>query len=200
MSTESLTRFRCDAPRCPADGIGASIITPPDGWTRLQSTAHIPVVKTSPYPARRRRSNVLSYSERCYGGFSLHLCPQHPDAFEAHQPRTAGHGYKSSVSVSCSCGASLGMAAAATFVSSYPSHGTERAWFLHLPKELRWYLWRGQRQWATRDVDSYRREHITQYTSEERARDAAERYGYQLVHRDAEGDPWTRADDKCRAH
>ncbi|MFE6126668.1 hypothetical protein ACFQ6Q_00125 [Streptomyces sp. NPDC056437] len=189
MSTQSLTRFLCDAPNCTADGIGSSIITPPDGWTKLQSTAHIPVTKSSPYPARRRGSRALTYSERCYGSFSLHLCPAHPDAFDAHQPITNGHGYNSSVSVSCSCGASLGTAAAATFVSTYPSHGTERVWFLHLPPELRWYLWRGQRQWATRYV-SYGVEHIRQHPTQEQAQDLASDYKT-VVYRDAEGEPWT---------
>ena len=191
MSTETLTRFRCDAPTCPASGIGSSNIAPPDGWSVLKSTAHIPVTKEGPFPARRRRSSPLSYSERCYGGFSLHLCPEHPDAFDAHQPRTDGHGYNSNVAVSCSCGARLGMAAAATFVSSYPSHGTERAWFGHLPAELRWYLWRGERQWATRSV-SYGVERITQQPTEERAREFGVKFSYSVVFRDAEGDPWIR--------
>ncbi|MGA4867474.1 hypothetical protein ACPB9J_33105 [Streptomyces lavendulocolor] len=198
MSTETLTRFRCDAPHCPANGIGSDSITPPDGWTKLQSTAHIPVPQGpfNPYPARGRRKS-LSYSERCYGGFSLHLCPDHPNAFDAHQPRTDGHGYKSNVSVSCSCGARIGSAPAATMVSRYPSHATEHAWFQHLPAELRWYLWRGERQWATRRVVNGF-EIVDQHRSEEQARKMAEPspYGYttpQVVYRDTEGDPWTAA-------
>lgn len=198
MSTETLTRFYCDAPHCHTNGIGPSNITPPDGWTRLKSTAHIPVTKTSPYPARRRQSKTLSYSERCYGGFSLHLCPDHPDAFNAHQPITDGRGYNNDVLVSCSCGAQLGRTSAVTMVGRYPSHAPEWGWFSHLPVELRWYLWRGERQWATRTV-SHGITHIRQYRTEEQARKAAEPSSTfytvreDVVYRDAEGDNWTDA-------
>jgi hypothetical protein len=197
VSTQTLTRFRCDAPTCANNGFGQNNITPPAGWTVLKSTAHIPVTKTSPYPARRRRSTPLSYSERCYGSFSLHLCPEHPDALDAHRPITNGAGHKSSVGVSCSCGMNLGRAAAATFVNSYPSHGTERAWFQHLPARLRWYLWRGERQWATRSV-TYGTERIEQYQTEKQARQFATDYSTTIVrtvvYRDNEGDPWTHAE------
>lgn len=193
MSTETLTRFRCDAPHCQEHGIGTNNITPPDGWTALKSTAHIPVVKTSPTRGRRK---ALSYSERCYGGFTLHLCPEHPDAFDAHKPITNGYGYNNSVSIACSCGMPLGRAPAATMVGRYPSHAPESAWFHHLPAELRWYLWRGQRQWATRTV-SHGITNIRQYRTEEQARKAAEPSSIfysvreDVVYRDNEGDPWT---------
>lgn len=195
MSTETLTRFRCDAPHCQTNGIGSNNITPPDEWTVLKSTAHIPVTKDFLAPARRR-SRALTYSERCYGGFSLHLCPAHPDAFNAHRPITNGHGYKSNVAVSCSCGMNLGIAAAATMVARYPSHAPESAWFRHLPAELRWYLWRGERQWATQTTN-HGITSTQQYASEERARDrvdvGASMYGAPvLVYRDAEGDEWTK--------
>lgn len=192
MSTETLTRFRCDAPHCHTDGIGSDSITPPDGWTVLKSTAHIPATKTSPYPARRNRSRTLSYSERCYGSFSLHLCPEHPDAFADHQPRTHGYGYNSNVGISCSCGAQLGRAPAATMVGCYPSHAPESAWFHHLPAELRWYLWRDERQWATRSV-SWGVERVTQHPTEERAREFGIKFSDSVVYRDAENDPWTTA-------
>ncbi|MET9436917.1 hypothetical protein [Streptomyces sp. NPDC006551] len=200
MSTETLTRFLCDAPRCHTNGIGHDNITPPDGWTKLKSTAHIPVTKISPYPARRRRGE-LSYSERCYGSFSLHLCPEHPDAFAGHQPITNGYGYNASVEVSCSCGALRGRAPAATMVSRYPSHAPESTWFHHLPVELRWYLWRGQRQWATR-IRSHGIEHIQQYRNEQQARDIGLSSAYstpELVYRDAEGEPWTVAPEAAAA-
>lgn len=196
MSTETLTRFRCDAPHCEANGIGHNNITPPDGWTSLKSTAHIPVTKSSPYPARGRRK-ALSYSDRCYGGFSLHLCPDHPDAFDDHQPITNGYGYNSNVQVSCSCGAQLGRTPAATMVGRFPGHAPENSWFHHLPAELRWYLWRGKRQWATRTV-THGIERINQYRTEERAREyVAQSPSFYtvptLVYRDQEGDPWTTA-------
>ncbi|MEU6016909.1 hypothetical protein ABZ826_23525 [Streptomyces sp. NPDC047515] len=197
MSTETLTRFRCDAPHCEANGIGHNNITPPDGWTVLKSTAHIPVTKDHPLPPRARRSKAASYSERCHGDFSLHLCPEHPAAFDAHRPITNGYGYKSNVSVSCSCGASLGMAGAVTMVGRYPSGATENAWFQHLPAELRWYLWRGQRQWATQTT-TYGVTRVQQYSSEETARkfiaDTGPTYTLPtLVYRDTEGDEWMKA-------
>ncbi|GAA2770442.1 hypothetical protein XF35_38965 [Streptomyces platensis subsp. clarensis] len=196
MSTETLTRFRCDAPHCEANGIGHDNITPPDGWTKLKSTAHIPATTDDPFPGRRR-TRTLSYRERCYGSFSLHLCPDHPNAFTAHQPITDGRGYKNDVGVSCSCGTRVRLAPAAHVVGRYPSHATEAAWFHHLPAELRWYLWRGQRQWATRKRGNGF-DHIDQYPSEERARDAVASssslyYLPEVVYRDAEGDEWTVA-------
>lgn len=200
MSTETLTRFRCDAPHCHTNGIGPSNITPPDGWIVLKSTAHIPVPQdaASIYPARRSRSRTLSYSERCYGSFSLHLCPEHLDAFNEHQPRTDGRGYNNDVLVSCSCGMQLGRAPAVTMASRYPAHAPEWAWFSHLPVELRWYLWRGERQWATRTV-SHGITRIRQYRTEEQARKAAEPSSVfysvreDVVYRNAEGDSWTEA-------
>lgn len=198
MSTETLTRFRCDAPHCHTNGIGHDNITPPDGWIVLKSNAHIP---TDPpgMPARGRgRRKSLSWLERSYGSFSLHLCPAHPAAFADHQPRTHGYGYNSNVGVECSCGAQLGRPPAAAMVGKYPSHAPEHAWFQHLPVELRWYLWRGERQWATRTV-SHGITRIRQYRTEEQARKAAEPsstfYSVRedVVYRDAEGAPWTDA-------
>ncbi|MER5277743.1 hypothetical protein ABT025_18570 [Streptomyces sp. NPDC002809] len=196
MSTETLTRFRCDAPHCDANDIGSSNIAPPDGWTVLKSTAHIPVTKDFLAPPRRR-SRALSYSERCYGGFSVHLCPEHPEAFNAHHPITNGYGYKSNVAVSCSCGTNLGTAAAVTMVGQYPSHAPEKTWFRHLPADLRWYLWRGERQWATQTTN-HGFTSTQQYASEERARGRADGGASMhgppvLVFRDAEGDEWSTA-------
>ncbi|MEV4975566.1 hypothetical protein [Streptomyces scopuliridis] len=188
MSTETLTRFRCDAPHCEANGIGSNNITPPQGWTVLKSTAHIPVTKDHPFPPRGRRPKALSYGERCYGRFSLHLCPEHPAAFDNHRPITNGHGYKSNVLVSCSCGASLGMVPAVMMVARYPSHATEHAWFRHLPAELRWYLWRGQRQWATRS--RHAGAHTEPRGSEEDARRYVAEYDGTLLFRDSEADQW----------
>lgn len=193
MSTETLTRFYCDAPRCPANGIGKDSITPPDGWTKLKSTAHIPVTESIPRHGRRN-SRTLSYGEQCYGGFSLHLCPEHPTAFADHQPITTGYGYKSNVQVSCSCGANLGTAPAVTMAGRYPSSAIEAAWFHHLPVDLRWYLWRGQRQWATRTL-VHGVERIQQHLTEQRARDAAASstslyYTSEVVYRDGEEGPW----------
>lgn len=197
MSTETLTRFSCDAPSCDApschaDGIGHNNITPPDGWIKLQSTAHIPVTKESLYPARRNR-RTPTYTEQCYGGFSLHLCPDHHQAFADHHPITNRHG--SNVKVGCSCGAQLGIAGAVFLVNRYPAHAPEMAWFQHLPAELRWYLWRGQRQWAIRER-VHGTDYVFQYPNEERARKAAEPSRSstpQVVYRDAEGDSWVLA-------
>jgi hypothetical protein len=197
VSTETLTRFRCDAPRCEANGIGSNNITPPEDWTVLKSTAHIPVTNDPLFAPRGRRPKALSYSERCYGRFAVHLCPEHPDAFDTHQPITDGRGYKSNVAVSCSCGRALGVAPAATMVGQYPGSATEAAWFRHLPTELRWYLWRGQRQWATRTTN-YGVTRVQPYPSEERARKVIADTGLTytlptLVYRDAEGDEWSAA-------
>ncbi|MEU6054287.1 hypothetical protein ABZ829_28180 [Streptomyces xanthochromogenes] len=202
MSTETLTRFLCDAHGCSAAGIGADTITPPQGWTVIKSNAHIPPTPTpNPVPTERRRHKPLSRLERSYGAFRLHTCPQHPDAFNAHHPRTEGHGYNQSVTVACSCGQHLGYTQAATSFSSYPQHGPERLWFQHLPADLRWYLWRGERQWATQNfVRAVDRtvEQISQYRSREDAQSAVDRsqslYSTPtLVFRDREGDPWKSA-------
>jgi hypothetical protein len=165
----------------------------------LKSTAHIPSSSNFSVAHGWRRSEALSYLQRCYGSFSLHLCPEHPDAFDDHQPRTEGRGSGKNVTVSCSCGSNLGLAAADTFVSRYPAKGTEYAWFEHLPAELRWYLWRGARQWAVREL-AYGRETVRQCPTEQRARDlAAGSGGKQVVYRDAEGEPWQQEQVEQRA-
>jgi hypothetical protein len=152
VTTESLYRVRCDAPRCEASTFADKVTDTPDGWQTLKSTEHIPYVKTSVYPARRARSNALSYGERCRGSFSLHLCPQHPGAFDAHLPRTDGlytrPGKDGMAAVSCGCGASFGYTGTGWRVAgadmSGPSAHTEKAWWAHLPADLRWYAERDQ--------------------------------------------------------
>ncbi|RSS82959.1 hypothetical protein EF919_39395 [Streptomyces sp. WAC02707] len=198
MSIETLTRFRCDAPNCAATGIGHDTITPPDGWTRLKSTAHIPTPDPNTRSAAMRRTNTVAYSDQCRGSFTLHLCPDHPHAFDAHRPITTGYG-GNHVRVSCACGANLGIAGDHHLVNRHPAHAPENVWFHHLPAELRWYLWRGQRQWGTRDR-IHGREHVTQHLTEERARSTAVsssgRWPTELVYRDTEADPWTPAPDE----
>ena len=91
------------------------------------------------------------------------------------------------------------MAAAATMVGRFPSHAPEAAWFRHLPAELRWYLWRGERQWATRTVN-HGITNIIKHLTEDQARGYAKpsaTYAHYtiptLVYRDSEGDEWTEA-------
>lgn len=146
MTTESLYRFRCDAPHCTETAIGEKITGTPPEWRILRSTEHIEYVETSPYPARRRKANVLSHAERCIGDFSLHLCAAHHDAFGEHLPRTDGwpgqRGRDSIVTVSCSCGTRLGWTTAVHILAGGgggPSRSGERLWWRHLPADLRWY-------------------------------------------------------------
>lgn len=153
MTTQPLYRFQCDAPQCTAGAIAEKVTTTPDGWRTLTSTDHIPVpLPRSPWE-RSRRSNRLSYSERCRGNFRLHLCPNHHDAFNAHLPITEGMytrpGKDPNATVSCSCGASFGWMTTLYRVASAdmtgPAQYTEKAWWSHLPAELQWY--------ASRDTD-----------------------------------------------
>lgn len=147
MTTTTVYRFQCDGTACPATALGSSVTDIPDGWLALRSTDHIPVEKTSPYPARRRKSNTLSYTERCRGAFALHLCPRHPTVFDAHLPRTDGvhrrPGQDGLALVSCSCGLSFGYVG--TFIRAWsadmtgPASYTEHAWWAHLPPELQRY-------------------------------------------------------------
>lgn len=146
MSTEPLHRFRCDSPHCHATAYSEKITDAPDGWRTLRSNDHIPIEKTSRYPARRPR-NTLTYSERSRGSFALHLCPAHPTAFDAHLPRTDGFrtrpGRDGMANVSCSCGISLGYTSTSYRIASAdmsgPSAYTEKTWWQHLPEDLRWY-------------------------------------------------------------
>jgi hypothetical protein len=123
-----------------------SVTATPDGWRKLSSVEHIEPHQSSPYPARRRRTNRLTYPERCMGSFNLHLCPEHPNAFDAHPPRTDGRpgarGSDAKVSVSCGCGANLSWTSAGTAIGrpGRPANNAENLWWSHLPEELRAYV------------------------------------------------------------
>lgn len=143
MTTETLYRFRCDAPHCTESAIGENIGDKPSDWRTMGSTEHI---EKSPAPARRRQTRPLSFAERCIGEFWLHLCGAHYDAFDEHLPRTdgrpGGRGRDSAVTVSCSCGARLGWTSAVHILaggSGGPRRSGERLWWAHLPADLRWY-------------------------------------------------------------
>jgi hypothetical protein len=106
----------------------------PNGWTELRSTAHLV------------RKAMTADAWRAFDGeFKVHLCPEHPDRFAAHQPRTdrspGGRG-TSIVYVSCSCGGKFGHAQPARLVGDKPHLNTERLWWAHLPADLRWYATR----------------------------------------------------------
>ena len=147
MSTQTVHRLLCDAPNCPAMELIEDLAQIPDGWRKLKSTDHIPVPpRQSPYA--RRKPRTLTYTEQCRGSFTLHLCPEHPTAFDAHLPRTDGvytrPGRDGQAYVSCSCGGmktvlgGTGWRLASADMSG-PDAYTEKAWWRHLPAELQWY-------------------------------------------------------------
>ena len=150
MSTETVYRFRCDAPHCTAAVLVEDLKDVPEGWRTIKSTDHIPVPPPRAPWDRNRRTNRLSYGERCRGDFSLHLCPEHPDTFNTHLPITEGlyarPGKDGQAEVSCSCGAKLGWVTTGYRLASEdmtgPSQYTEKAWWRHLPAELQWYAQR----------------------------------------------------------
>lgn len=145
MSVQTIYRILCDAPLCPAVEISEDRTAP--GWRKLHSTEHLDLSRYPANPAPRSRK--LSRSDVLHGGFSLLLCPDHHDAFDAHRPQTSGGGPTRSggnhiVNVGCSCGASLRWTTATTIVApkTVPSYSPERIWYQHLPTDLRWYATR----------------------------------------------------------
>ncbi|MEE1838099.1 hypothetical protein [Streptomyces sp. SP17KL33] len=147
MSTETLYRFRCDGSHCPTTAFADMITATPEGWRTLTSTDHIPVPPPRPPWERNRRSNHLSYSERCRGRFRLHLCPEHHGAFDTHHPITEGlytrPGRDGLAAVSCSCGANFGRTDTGFRLAADdmtgPARYTEKLWWRHLPAELQEY-------------------------------------------------------------
>ncbi|MFF7795574.1 hypothetical protein [Streptomyces sp. NPDC007991] len=147
MTTQTLYRFLCDGPRCKTTELGEDRKDAPDGWRIIKSTDHIPVPPPRP-PYTRRQPRTLSYPEQCRGSFTLHLCPHHTTAFDAHHPRTDGvytrPGRDGQAYVSCSCGVmrtvlcGTGWRIASADMTG-PAAYTEKAWWLHLPTELQWY-------------------------------------------------------------
>lgn len=148
MTTQTVYRFLCDAPQCTRIELRGDSIRLPEGWRRLSSADHIEPYRSSPYPARQRRTGVLGYSERCGGSFGLHLCPDHHGAFDAHLPRTEGRpdgrGRPTTVTVSCGCGATFGWTSAGTVIGrrDCPASNAENLWWRHLPVELQTYVHR----------------------------------------------------------
>lgn len=101
-------RFRCDAGQCTAS-LDSFEYETPAGWTEVSSTAHqnygpLPSVKSGAKLLRALSANGV----RTTGRFSLHLCPEHPDALAAHRPMTDGYPDGQLLAVSCTCGARLG--------------------------------------------------------------------------------------------
>lgn len=147
MTTETVYRLRCDAPHCLVSVLIEDLQFVPNDWRVIKSTDHIPIPpRKSPYG--RRKPRALTYSEKCRGSFTLHLCPDDVSAFDAHLPRTDGvyvrPGKDGQAYASCSCGgmkASLcgtGWRVASADMSG-PAAYTEKAWWRHLPTELQWY-------------------------------------------------------------
>lgn len=143
MTIQTTRVYLCDAPGCAASSPGKEL---PADWFRVDSAAHL-ATEAPPVKLARRRSNSLSRLERSAGAIFLHLCPEHPTAFDGHYPRTssvpASRGSDTLVYVSCSCGVSLGGVQNYLAISSSeegaPSHSAERAWWRHLPEDLRGY-------------------------------------------------------------
>lgn len=145
MTVQSVYRLLCDGPHCPANVLSDDRIVP-EGWRELVSTDHLDL---STYPdSRRPRQNRITRSEVVGGRFKLLLCPEHLTAFDAHRPQTSGGRDTRSgdqiVNVSCSCGARFPWTTAASIIApaTKPSYNPERAWWRHLPDELRWYATR----------------------------------------------------------
>ena len=147
MTTQTLYRFRCDAPQCTATNHADKVTDTPDGWRTIRSTDHIPVPPHRPGWEGSRRSSRPSYGERCRGDFRLHLCPDHHDVFNAHLPITEGMGSRAgrdpNATVSCSCGLTFGWMTTGYRIAAAdmtgPAQYTEKAWWRHLPPELQWY-------------------------------------------------------------
>jgi hypothetical protein len=142
MTTRTTHEIVCDGPGCGLAVPRPTDYSVPEGWRRLYSTDHIP--KT--LPTRRRSRKTLTRLERMTGSFALDLCPDHPDAFAGHEPRTDGHpgdrDGDGTVSVSCSCGASLGWSRAISGGGrgEEPAGPGERLWWRHLPDDLHAYF------------------------------------------------------------
>lgn len=112
MSVEVIRtyRFRCDAYLCQTDAVAKENETP-ESWTTVSSTAHHSYAPLPSVKSGAARLRAMSFNgQLTTGRFSLHLCPEHPDAAAAlsgHLPRTDGIS-SSRLILSCSCGARLG--------------------------------------------------------------------------------------------
>lgn len=159
MSTRSIYEVLCDGPSCTATAVVRSITAVPEGWRRIGSTEHLKGWKPGgrvPGRGGRTRADQRSSWDIQGGAFSIHLCPAHGDAFDEHLPMTEG-GIPSRgdqrVSVGCSCGAArtsvinvITIASSAPDFEQAPLRSPERAWWRHLPPELRGYAGRAREQ------------------------------------------------------
>lgn len=144
MTTVLLHQVRCDAPRCPATYIEEEQPdSPATGWRRIHSTDHLDEQLYSGQIRLRRGhlGNGTSLSEAIMGSFTLHLCADHSDEFDAHLPRTLGSpparsGTAHLVSVACSCGELHAQVGAVRVVGQKPASASAYAWFMHLPYDL----------------------------------------------------------------
>lgn len=155
MTTETVYRFRCDAPQCPSVAFGGGKgRETPEGWTELSSAAHLSGWQSGQRyrrPTGRSAVDTRTLWDVTSGRFILHLCPAHSEAFDDHRPKTeGGHADRKTgdrnVSVSCSCGWSSRLVRDLLLVHGRPEPhaATELAWWRHLPTDLQWY--------ATREV------------------------------------------------
>lgn len=154
MTTHTIWRVACDAPACPTAGIIEKITAVPDGWRRISSDDHL----ADWQPRQRLRSatgrshiDQRSRWDIHAAVFSLHLCPEHPDVFDGHLPRTEGapmgaRERERRVQVGCSCGNLLTTTKDIRWVSvdPMPNGQVERVWWRHLPVELQEYATRGR--------------------------------------------------------
>lgn len=132
----------CDAPDCTTRETVEFHGAPP-GWRRVASTDHLAEARERLGKQRRNPARLAAEDSLSVGLFMLHLCPAHHDAYAAHLPRTTGYRSRSSalVDVSCSCGEKLGRFGDVTLVlapgATGPRRNTARAWWSHLPADLK---------------------------------------------------------------
>ena len=153
MTATGIWRLSCDGPHCPATAVVETISAVPDGWRRVSSTDHLadwkPGRRKSAVTGRMRTDSRTLWDVEA-GGFRLHLCPDHATVFDAHLPRTEGwaappRNRERRVRVACECGVSRDATASRhAGRNAMPNGDAERAWWRHLPEDLREYATRGQ--------------------------------------------------------
>ena len=147
MTTQTIYRVLCDAPHCSATTVAEKLTEIGDGWVRVSSTAHLADWRPGRVPAARGRTREdrRTVFDVDAGGFSIHLCPEHPDVFDGHRPTsegtTADRNGNRYVTVRCSCEWGGARVMHGTLIRNGPGPNRipERAWWLHLPADLQWY-------------------------------------------------------------
>lgn len=139
MTVQTIYRILCDAPYCTASTVVEKLGGAPEGWSQIDSTAHL-AGKPAPMIGRGRNRRPVDGWDIGNGSFWLYLCPEHPDTFGEHRPQTVG--YPTRAAPSCSCGWASGSLECVRIVGRRPSSVVEYAWWNHLPEELRWYATR----------------------------------------------------------